>query len=156
MKGKLKYVGKQSSGISIYLYGTYKQVTLTRAKGYVFTDKDRLDDKAINYYKKFRPMGVELELEVRKVEEPECIQEVTPVVNEEVPLQDASELEVDSSTEEEVESVSAYDALCAMEEDKVWEIFGTLGFKSRKKSLASKISECISTYGEDAILELIK
>lgn len=48
----LKYVGKREEGIMVMLFKSYKTVRITKAKPYKFTERDRVDEEACNYYKK--------------------------------------------------------------------------------------------------------
>lgn len=56
----LKYVGTREEGIMVMLFRSYKTVKITKNHPYRFTDKDRFDYEAINYYKRLCKLGLDI------------------------------------------------------------------------------------------------
>ena len=56
----LKYVGNREEGIMVMLFRSYKTVKIHKRHPYRFTNKDRSDAEACNYYKKLSNLGLAL------------------------------------------------------------------------------------------------
>lgn len=56
----LKYTGKREEGISVMLFRSYKTARITKSRPYRFTEKDRVDAEACNYYNKLAHLGLAL------------------------------------------------------------------------------------------------
>lgn len=56
----LKYVGNREEGIMVMLFRSYKTAKVTKNHPYRFTNKDRSDAEACNYYKKLSKLGLDI------------------------------------------------------------------------------------------------
>ena len=160
---RLQYVGNVKNGMSLTLFGTYKSVTIAPDKDYIFTDNDRLDEIARDYYKSLRPLDVVFHYKKQEDPTEDSTEDSTEEVVEELLEDTPSEVEEEvvetandtPDKEESTENVldietlptniteEVSNKLYSMEDDKALETLNSIGFSSRKRSVSSKIYEAL-------------